>query len=79
MSSGFPTRSDTNQTVQPQKIVRILKIWIREKRECTIEVAKTKALIGFAVTANLICVFAFAYAKCVIILLNNIYDCQISI
>ena len=25
--------------------------------------AKTKALISFAVTAKLICVFAFAYAK----------------
>ena len=27
-------------------------------------VAKTKALISFAVTAELICVFVFAYAKC---------------
>ena len=26
--------------------------------------AKTKALISFAVTAKLICVFVFAYAKC---------------
>ena len=30
----------------------------------TIYVAKTKALISFAVTAKLICVFFFAYAKC---------------
>ena len=30
---------------------------------CTICVAKTKALISFAVTAKLICVFVFAYAK----------------
>ena len=29
----------------------------------TIRVAKTKALISFAVTAKLICVFVFAYAK----------------
>ena len=29
----------------------------------TIYVAKTKALISFAVTAKLICVFVFAYAK----------------
>ena len=29
---------------------------------CTIRVAKTKALISFAVTAKLICVFVFAYA-----------------
>ena len=30
---------------------------------CTIRVAKTKALISFAVTAKLICVFVFTYAK----------------
>ena len=29
-----------------------------------IQVAKTKALISFAVTAKLICVFVLAYAKC---------------
>ena len=29
----------------------------------TIRVAKTKALISFAVTAKLICVFVFAYTK----------------
>ena len=33
-------------------------------RSCTIRVAKTKALISFAVTAKLICVFGFAYADC---------------
>ena len=32
--------------------------------KCTILVAKTKALINFAVTAKLICVFVFAYADC---------------
>ena len=31
--------------------------------DCTICVAKTKALISFAVTAKLICVFVSAYAK----------------
>ena len=30
---------------------------------CTIRIAKTKALISFAVTAKVICVFVFAYAK----------------
>ena len=35
----------------------------RKKRYCTIHVAKTKALISFAFTAKLICVFVFAYAK----------------
>ena len=31
--------------------------------DCTIRVAKTKALISFAVTTKLICVFVFANAK----------------
>ena len=31
--------------------------------DCTIRVAKTKALISFAVTAKLIWVFVFAYAN----------------
>ena len=31
--------------------------------DCTIHVAETKALISFAVTAKLICVFVFAYTK----------------
>ena len=35
----------------------------RKKRNCTIRVVKTKALISFAVTAKLICAFVFAYAK----------------
>ena len=35
-----------------------------KKRKCTIRVSKTKALICFAVTAKLICVFDFAYADC---------------
>ena len=35
----------------------------RKKRDCTIYVAKTKALISFVVTAKLICVFVFAYGK----------------
>ena len=45
---------------------RWLEAWnfvYRKSRDCTICVAKTKALISFAVTAKLICVFAFAYAK----------------
>ena len=35
----------------------------RKSRYCTICVAKTKALISFVVTAKLICIFVFAYAK----------------
>ena len=32
-SLGFPTRSDTNRPVQPQKKLRILKFWIEVKEE----------------------------------------------
>ena len=35
----------------------------RKKRNCTIYVAKTLALISCAVTAQLICVFGFSYTK----------------
>ena len=37
---------------------------ILKKRNCTIHVAKTKALISCAVSAHLICSFVFAYACC---------------
>ena len=36
----------------------------RKKRNRTIRVVKTKALISFAVTAKLICAFVFASANC---------------
>ena len=35
----------------------------RKRRNCSFYIAKTKALISCAVTAQLICVFVFAYAK----------------
>ena len=35
----------------------------RKKRDCTSQVAKTKTLISFAVTAKLFCFCVFAYAK----------------
>ena len=60
-SSGFPTRSDTNRPLQSQKQARSLKFGFKKKkRKCSIRVAKTKALISFAVTAKLICAFVFA-------------------
>ena len=46
---------------------RRLEVWnfgFTKKSKCTIRVAKTKALISFAVTAKLICAFVFAYANC---------------
>ena len=58
---GFRTRSNTNQAVQLQKMSGGLKF--RKKRDCTIYVAKSKALISCAVTSQLILVFVFAYAK----------------
>ena len=55
----FLNRPDKNQAAQSQKQARSSKFWIYS----TICVAKTKALISFAV-AKLICVFVFAYADC---------------
>ena len=40
----FPTRSYTNRPVESQKKARSLKFQIKMKRDCTICVAKTKAL-----------------------------------
>ena len=36
----------------------------RKEENCTIRVAKSKALISFVVTAKLVCAFVFAYADC---------------
>ena len=60
----FSTRSNTNQPVQSHKIARSFKFRVREEEDGTIHVTKTKALISFAVTAKLICVFVFSYAEC---------------
>ena len=54
LSSGYPTRSDTNQAVQPQKMARGLRLRIGKLRDCPIYVAKIKPLI---------CGFVFTYAK----------------
>ena len=54
----YPTWSDTNQAVHLQKMARGFKFRIGLHSDY---VAKTKALISFAVTAKLICVFVFAY------------------
>ena len=57
----LPTRSDTNQAVQLPKMARGLKFRREKVEECTIYVTKTRALIRFAVTAEVTCVFVFAY------------------
>ena len=42
---------------------KLENVRFRKNRDCTIYVAKTKTVISYAVTAQLICVFVFAYAK----------------
>ena len=44
-------------------MARGLKNWIKEVGGIVISIAKTKALISCAVTAQRICFFVFAYAK----------------
>ena len=56
-ASGFPTRSDTNRSVQPQKMARSLNFGFKRKRNCR----EAKALISCAIIAQLICSFVFAY------------------
>ena len=62
-SLGLPTRCVKNRHVQSQMQARGLNIGFKKKRNCTIGVAITKALISFAVTPKLICAFVFAQAK----------------
>ena len=61
-SSVFLTRYDKNQAVQPQKMVRGLKFHIEEVEGLYYLCSKNKALISYAVTVQLICVFVFAHA-----------------
>ena len=46
----LPNRSDINQTVLVQKMAKAGKFGFSKKRDCAVGVAKTKALISFAVT-----------------------------
>ena len=55
---------DTSRPVKSQKIVRSLKFRMKEEEGLYYHVAKTKALISFAVTAKLVCAYVFAYADC---------------
>ena len=61
----FLTWSDTNQAVQLQKMARGLKFQIWKVEGSYYLCSKNKgADQSFAVTAKLICVFVFTYAKC---------------
>ena len=51
------TRSDTNRAVQPQKMARGLEF--QKQRDCTVYVAKTKALFSCTLAEQLICTFCF--------------------
>ena len=55
----FPNRFDTIGAVQAQKRLEAGNFGFRKKRNCTIHVAKIKALI-YCKAAKLICVFVFA-------------------
>ena len=57
-SSRFPNRSHINRAVQNRD-----NFGFRKKSDCTICVAKTKALINCTITAQLIYTFNFAYSK----------------
>ena len=69
---GFPTMSDTKRAVQLQKLASSLTFQIRKKRDCTLRIAKTKALISFAVTAKLICVFVSHMQTSVLLMMRLI-------
>ena len=59
--------SNINLAVQPQKTARCSKFRIKEIEGlyylCVLSIAKTKALMSCKITVQLICAFAFAYAK----------------
>ena len=55
MSLGFPTKSDTNQAIQPQMMT--IGLTIRKYGDCTIYVVTTKVLISCTAIVQLICVF----------------------
>ena len=61
----FPNRYDTNLAAHIHLMaIETGNFGLRKKRDCTIHVVKTKALISFTLAVKLICVFVFAYANC---------------
>ena len=57
----YPTRSHKLACTSTEDGLRLESLDL-ERRDCTIRVAKTKALISFAVC--MICAFVFTYANC---------------
>ena len=60
---GFRPGPTQTRLYSHRRWLEALNFGFRKKRDCTIYVVKTKALISFAVTAKLICLFVFAFAK----------------
>ena len=60
----FLTRSDKKQAVQPQKMARGCKFWIKKVEELYYPCSENNGADHFAVTVKLVCAFGFAYADC---------------
>ena len=54
---GFQPGLTQTDMYSPRSSIEARNFGFNKKRKCTIRVAKTKALISFAVTAKLICAF----------------------
>ena len=63
-NNGFRTGQTQTELYKHRRRLEARIFGLRKKRNFTIRVAKTKALIGFAVTEKPICAFGFAYADC---------------
>ena len=61
---GFQSGPTKTELYMHRRWLEICDIESSVLTNCCIRVAKTKALISFAVTAKLICAFVFAYADC---------------
>ena len=60
---GFRPGPTQTELCSHRRWIEARNFGFRLQRDCTIRVAKTKALISFAFAAKLICVFVFACAK----------------
>ena len=61
---GFLTRLTQTGLYSHRSRLEACDFVLKKKRDYTACVAKTKALISFAVTVKLVCAFVFAYADC---------------
>ena len=61
---GFRTDPTQTSLYSSRSRLEVRNFGFKKKSDCTMCVATTKALISFAVTAKLICIFVFAFADC---------------